>query len=39
MIQDVKLAVNGRADVELVNKGVGAPPSPEEIAQRVEELI
>ena len=39
MIQDVKLAINGRADVELVNKGVGAPPSPEEIAQRVEELI
>ena len=39
MIQDIKLAVNGKAPVELVNKGVGAPPSPEEIAQRVEGLI
>ena len=39
MIQDIKLAVNGKASVELVNKGVGTPPSPEEIAQRVEELI
>lgn len=39
MIQDIKLAVNGKSPVELVNKGVGAPPSPEEIAQRVEELI
>lgn len=39
MLDDVKLAVNGNCPVEFVNRGVGAPPSPEEIAQRVEGLI
>jgi len=39
MIQDVKLAVNGQADVGLIHKGVGAPPSPEDIVRQVEELI
>lgn len=39
MIQDVKLAVNGTCPVELINKGVGAPPSADEIMKRVEELI
>ena len=39
MIQDVKLAVNGVCPVELINKGVGAPPSADEIMKRVEELI
>lgn len=38
MIQDVKLAVNGACPVELVNKGVGAPPSVEEIISRIEVL-
>lgn len=31
MIQDVKLAVNGACPVELINKGVGVPPSVQEI--------
>lgn len=39
MINDVKLAVNGKASVELIHKAVGAPPSPEEIQSQVEELI
>lgn len=39
MINDVKLAVNGKVPVELINKGVGTPPSPEEIAQKAEELL
>ena len=39
MLQDVKLAVNGNAPVELINKAVGAPPSPEEIVSRIEDLI
>ena len=39
MVNDVKLAVNGRVPVELINKGVGTPPSPEEIAAKVEELM
>ena len=39
MIQDVKLAVNGNAPVELIHKAVGTPPSPEEIAKQAEELI
>lgn len=39
MINDVKLAVNGKIPVELINKGVGTPPSPEEIAQKAEELL
>lgn len=39
MINDVKLAVNGKAKVELINRGVGAPPDPEEIVERIEELI
>lgn len=39
MVYDVKLAVNGKVPVDLINKGVGAPPSSEEIAKQVEELI
>lgn len=39
MVNDVKLAVNGKVPVELINKGVGTPPSPEEIAEKVEGLI
>lgn len=39
MINDVKLAVNGNAPVELIHKAVGAPPSPEEIQAQVEGLI
>ncbi|MFI3300570.1 MAG: 3-methyl-2-oxobutanoate dehydrogenase subunit VorB [Candidatus Gastranaerophilales bacterium] len=35
MINDVKLAINGNAEVELLNKGVGAPPSVEEIIEKV----
>ncbi len=38
MITDVKLAINGVADVQLLNKGVGAPPSVEEIVEKVMEL-
>lgn len=39
MVNDVKLAVNGKVPVELIHKGVGAPPSPEEIQAKIEELI
>lgn len=39
MINDVRLAVNGICPVELINKGVGAPPSADEIVEKVEELI
>ncbi len=39
MVNDVRLAVNGNAPVELINKGVGAPPSADVIVKRVEELI
>ncbi len=39
MINDVRLAVNGKIPVELINKPVGAPPAPEEIVTRIEELI
>lgn len=39
MINDVKLAVNGKVPVELINKPVGAPPAPEEILLKVEDLI
>ncbi len=39
MVNDVKLAVNGKAPVELIHKGVGAPPSPEDIMAQIEELI
>ena len=35
MINDVKLAVNGAAPVELYNKPVGAPPDAESIAEHV----
>ena len=36
---NVRLAVNGACPVDLVNKGVGAPPSADEIVKRIEELI
>ena len=36
MINDVKLAVNGNCPVELINKGVGAPPTAAEIVSRIE---
>jgi 2-oxoglutarate ferredoxin oxidoreductase subunit alpha len=39
MVDDVRLAVNGKAPVELINKGVGAPIDPEELALKIEELI
>ena len=39
MVYDVKLAVNGNVPVELIHKGVGAPPSSEDIAQQVEDLM
>ena len=39
MVKDIKLAVNGRVPVELIYRPVGAPPSPEDIAKQVEELI
>ena len=39
MINDVRLAVNGKAPVELIHKPVGAPPAPEEIAAQIEDLI
>ena len=39
MVQDVRLAVNGKVPVELIHKGVGTPPSPEEIVKQIEELI
>ena len=37
MVNDVRLAVNGAVPVELIHKGVGAPPSPEEIVSQVME--
>lgn len=39
MVQDVRLAVNGKVPVELIHKGVGTPPAPEEIVEKIEELI
>lgn len=39
MVNDVRLAVNGACPVDLVNKGVGAPPSADEIVKRIEELL
>ena len=38
MVNDVRLAVNGTCPVELINKGVGAPPSADEIVSRIEVL-
>ena len=35
MLKDIKLAVNGRAEVELINRPVGNPPSVEEIVERI----
>ncbi len=39
MVNDVRLAVNGKVPVELIHKGVGAPPAPEEILSQVEGLL
>lgn len=39
MVNDVRLAVNGKVPVELINKAVGTPPSPEEIVEKIEELV
>lgn len=39
MIEDIKLAVEGNVPVELINRAVGMPPSPEEIVNRVEEML
>ncbi len=39
MINDIRLAVNGKVPVELIHKPVGAPPAPEEILEKIEELI
>ena len=38
MVNDVRLAVNGVCTVELINKGVGTPPSANEIVSRIEVL-
>lgn len=38
MVNDVRLAVNGQCPVELVNKGVGAPPSAKDIISEIEVL-
>ena len=34
MINDVKLAINGNAKVELLNRPVGAPPNVDEIVEK-----
>lgn len=39
MINDIRLAVNGKVPVELIHKPVGAPPVPEEILSQIEDLI
>ncbi len=39
MVNDVRLAVNGACPVELINKGVGVPPSADDIVRRIEELL
>lgn len=39
MVDDVRLAVSGAVPVELVHKGVGAPIDPEDLVERIEELI
>ncbi len=39
MVNDVRLAVDGACPVELINKGVGVPPSADEIVKRIEELL
>jgi len=36
MVNDVRLAVNGACPVELINKGVGIPPSCDEIVSKIE---
>lgn len=36
MVYDLRLAVNGACPVELINKGVGVPPSADEIVSRIE---
>lgn len=38
MVNDVKLAVNGRCKVDLIHKGVGAPPSAKDIISEIEVL-
>lgn len=38
MVNDVRLAVNGKVPVELIHKPVGAPPAPEDIVAQIEEL-
>ena len=39
MVNDVRLAVNGVCPVELIHKGVGAPPSAHAIVSKIEELL
>lgn len=39
MVDDVRLAVNGKVPVKLIHKGVGVPPTPEDIVSQVEGLI
>ena len=39
MVDDVRLAVNGKVPVELIHKGVGAPPDPEYIVEKLEGLV
>jgi 2-oxoglutarate ferredoxin oxidoreductase subunit alpha len=39
MVEDVRLAVNGRAQVEFYGRMGGGIPSEEEILQRVEAIV
>lgn len=39
MVNDIRLAVNGKCPVELIHKAVGTPPPPDEICSKIEELI
>ena len=39
MIQDVKLALNGRLPVDLINKVGGVLLDPEEIAERTKKIM
>ena len=39
MIRDVRLAINGEAEVELINKPVGAPIDVDTIVEKVMRLI
>ena len=38
MVEDVRLAVNGRADVEFFGRTGGIVPTPKEILAKIEEI-